>query len=60
MRLRGGGGFFVPQSFQDMTKTEDIVFRGFSNEVPDWRIISDGLNLEGICLIMLYLQSLIF
>jgi ubiquitin len=50
MRLRGGGcasndGRFVDVSNDDLMKTHS-----FSKEAPNWRICSNGLNIEGKCL----------
>ena len=42
-RLRGGGLCFSP--FQDLTKS--TVVKPWADNAPSWRIVVDGLNLEG-------------
>lgn len=42
--LRGGG--CIPFSFADMESSEVV---GFSDKAPSWRVVTNGLNLEGSC-----------
>lgn len=44
--LHGGGE--VPR-FVNMENTDGVEIREFSDSAPDWRIVTSGLNVEGIC-----------
>ncbi|KAH7823677.1 putative Ubiquitin family protein [Monocercomonoides exilis] len=48
LRLRGGGSC-PSHAFVDVTKTDALVERSFSNTAPPWRIVGSGINIEGIC-----------
>ena len=41
--VRGGGSAF---NFSDM---DNYKICGFYNDAPEWRVVSHGLNLEGVC-----------
>ena len=46
LRLRGGGG--IPMNFVDVEKGV-IQKLEFSDSAPEWRSVTEGLNLFGIC-----------
>ncbi|KAH7823726.1 putative ubiquitin domain containing protein [Monocercomonoides exilis] len=48
LRLRGGGSC-PSHAFVDVTNTDALVERSFSNTAPPWRIVGSGINIEGIC-----------
>ncbi|KAH7823771.1 putative polyubiquitin [Monocercomonoides exilis] len=44
------GGMSGPAlSFVDVTKTDALVERSFSNTAPPWRVVGRGISIEGIC-----------
>lgn len=47
MRLRGGGAPL--HVFSDVSNENYNVEKKFSYSGPDWRIVTKGLNLHGIC-----------
>lgn len=47
MRLRGGG--CLPTLFVDVSNENSFIDSEFSDSAPDWRIVRNGLNLEGFC-----------
>jgi len=50
LRLRGGGGGCVdPSRFVDVSNTNAKIQKQWSKTAPNWRIVSQGLTLEGVC-----------
>jgi hypothetical protein len=47
LRMRGGG--VVPQQFVDLSKEDTFIDSGFSKRAPDWRKVSHGFNVHGLC-----------
>ena len=49
--MPGDDDKFVPITLPDVTKVDPSVIRKFStsSNVPVWRTVGFGLNLEGIC-----------
>ncbi|KAF0724448.1 hypothetical protein Ae201684P_010493 [Aphanomyces euteiches] len=45
LRMRGGGGLFADIEDSSQVQQVNIVAEG-----PEWRVISEGLNIEGKCL----------
>ena len=45
--LRGGG--FLPLKFADITSKDKFKTKELSEDAPEWRIITPGLNFLGIC-----------
>ena len=49
LRLRGGGGG-PPTLFADVSNTNAVITRPWSESAPNWRVVKDGrMSLEGIC-----------
>ncbi|CAM9586322.1 unnamed protein product, partial [Heterosigma akashiwo] len=51
LRLRGGGGGGGGgnRMFADVANTDAMQEIAFSNSAPSWRVVKQGLNLEGVC-----------
>jgi ubiquitin C len=48
LRLRGGG-CSEARSFADVSRTEAVVAAAFSETAADWRTVSEGISIEGVC-----------
>jgi len=49
LRLRGGGDASFGMNFVDITQRSKATVHQWSHSAPDWRVVSEGLCLEGKC-----------